>query len=89
MGRDEAKREGDVIGDGALNIVKPFVRKPADGVIDVLKKALTQAKDGEITGIVLLTESETGVAYHTHGLRDRYQTSGILFHALYKLQSDS
>lgn len=56
-------------------------------LIRTLELALEQAKAGEISAILLLTQDRTGIDFATVGIENRWLVSGWLQQALYKLHS--
>lgn len=57
-------------------------------VIDILERALQQAKDGELNGVMVLKQDPGGVAYAVAGIKDRFTVLGWLSHAMHRLQTD-
>lgn len=67
-----------------------FAPKPNQDVIEYLETTLKQARAGEITGVIIMTQGPSGhLHYAVAGIHDRFQVSGWLFNALVKLQSDA
>jgi hypothetical protein len=70
----------------SLATVKPRVDA---GTVELLEEALAMAKEGMVTGVTLCIErNDRSVAYSHAGITDRWKLSGMLYHALHKLQSD-
>lgn len=69
--------------------LKKFERPIDPDVVVFLEETLAKAKTGEVSGVLLVEQDrQGGVAYSVAGVTNRYMVSGLLFHALHKLQSD-
>ncbi len=73
------------------NVVLLDTKRPVVAeVVKYLEETLAQAKAGDITGVLIVTEdTERGVAYCVAGIGDRMKVLGTMSHAMYKLQSDN
>lgn len=69
--------------------VQKLERAPCPDVVKFLEEALAIAMRGETTGVLILEQKTAGaLSYSVAGIADRYKVSGLLFHAIHKLQSD-
>lgn len=68
--------------------IRQLKREADPDVVGFLEKALQKAKDGEITGVLILAQDPSGVAYSLAGIKERFTVLGWLSHAMYQLQSD-
>lgn len=65
--------------------IKPTVD---DELVEMLEKTLAEAKDGEISAVMLLAQDCNGVRYRLYGIKDRFQVLGWLSHMMHRLQTD-
>lgn len=68
-----------------LKLLKPAVDPDMLGYTE---EVLARVKSGEVSGILIITQSASGTTITNAGLTNRMLLSGILYHALHKLQSD-
>lgn len=69
-------------------MIHEIVSKPVPDVIKFLELALEEAKSGAITGVLILTQNQNVVRYSQTGIKDRFTTLGLLYHAMHKLLDD-
>jgi hypothetical protein len=66
----------------ATNNVKEIYRKPDQGIVDILTRALEKAKRGEINNVVLVAELASDNAfYHASNMADGWRTLGAIEYA--------
>lgn len=66
-----------------------YVDAPDPDVVHFLEVALTEARAGEITGVLLVKQDRhRGIGYVIAGCKDRLTMQGFLSHAAHKLQDD-
>ena len=65
------------------------LKRPQDpDVVAILEQALEDAKNGEVSGVLLLEQRPGGSRYHLAGIEDRFAQTGYLYHVLHRLQYD-
>lgn len=73
--------------DGA--VLKVFEKQADPKVVSYLESILEEARAGRVRGVLVVEQRDDGfIGYTTAGLEDRFRLTGVLFHALHKLQTD-
>lgn len=72
---------------GNIKLLTP--PEPNQELIDTLENMLTDVRNGEILGLVAVSQDKSGAAYFAcHGIKDRWHVLGFLSHLMFKLQKD-
>jgi hypothetical protein len=75
---------------GGIRELKAVNIQPDPVVIEFLEDALADAKAGKTTGVLIVAQDrEGGASYAITGIKNRFTVMGFLYHALFRLQSDT
>lgn len=64
--------------------------QPNAEIIDALEELVQDAKDGRLSGVVMVSIESTTLQtrFFTAGIDDRWRLMAFLHHTIYKLQTD-
>ncbi len=57
-------------------------------LIEVVEGLLARVRSGETTGVVVAEQQAKDGNWFCCGIKDRFKTTGYLFHLMHKLQED-